>query len=67
MSNGEQRTDLLAFHPTGFSWVYYGRLDSERGWLDRVEDRQTGLSMRLIRQWNASDDTWTNRVVTSKV
>lgn len=30
---------------------YYGRLDSECGWVDRVEDRETGLSIRFIRQW----------------
>ena len=30
---------------------YYGRLDSERGWLDRVDDAQTGLSMRFINVW----------------
>jgi hypothetical protein len=41
---------------------YYGRLDSERGWLDRVEDRETGVSMRLIacthKQWTENRSTW---------
>ena len=30
---------------------YYGRLDSERGWLDRVDDKATGISMRFINVW----------------
>ena len=30
---------------------YYGRLDSERGWLDRIDDKTTGLSMRVVTVW----------------
>ena len=34
---------------------YYGTM-GERGWTNRVESRDAGISMRFIRAWKADED-----------
>ena len=34
---------------------YYGTLN-ERGWTNRVESKDLGISMRFIREWKVEED-----------